>query len=324
MDWKSAIARFGSSGKTLILNGRRLVVPSKKPFRFAVVSDLHVDSSAQGAQNDFDNALTKLVANGVERIFCCGDVMTNSSASSFAYFTQVLDQHPGIPFASCKGNHDYSLDDYVWSSGIKCDSANYVIEAGGCVFVMMSIDTSSNNITQPYSSDTLQWLQNVLAQNYKQRVFVFMHYPINPNDSTVQFAGLRKGGSSYQYGYAYGSTYSTQLLNILNSHGNLIAFSGHSHYEFGVNNDYPGIVKYEQTSGNNRINLVHVPSLAIPRDKNHNTISSGQPASQPSQCFIVDVYDDYVSVKGMELNLTQSSTGEFLEDYSYTIQMEPR
>lgn len=101
-----------------------------------------------------------------------------------------------------------------------------------------------------------------------------------------------------------------------------MAFSGHSHYAFDVNSYYPGIVKYEWTNENKRVNLVHVPSLAIPRDKDHQTIHSGEPDQQPSQCYIVEVYDDYVSVKGMELNLTQSPSGEFLEDYAYDIPIE--
>jgi len=147
MDWKSAIATFGNTGRMLILGGRRLVMPNKTPFKFAVVSDLHVDNSSQGSQNDFNNALTKIVMNGAERVFCCGDIVTNASSSNFQYFTSTLAQHPGVKFASCKGNHDYSLDGQVWCDGVKCDSPNYTVEAGGCVFVMMSIDTSSNNVS---------------------------------------------------------------------------------------------------------------------------------------------------------------------------------
>lgn len=50
---------------------------------------------------------------------------------------------------------------------------------------------------------------------------------------------------------------------------------------------------------------VHVPSLSLPRDRNMQYMDDGHPELQPSQGYVVDVYDKFVRVKGIEFNLTE-------------------
>lgn len=69
---------------------------------------------------------------------------------------------------------------------------------------------------------------------------------------------------------------------MLKAHGDVVAFSGHSHYAFSVESDYPWAMHYSWLESGKHVDLLHVPSLAIPRDKDMNTIDSGSPSTQPA------------------------------------------
>ena len=134
-----------------------MLLYSPEAKRFAVVSDLHLDNTTQGAVEDFDRALTMLENRGVTNVFCCGDIVSNAQASSYANFTTVKSRHPSINFYSCKGNHDYSYSAADWQSTIGT-TPNYALTIDDSRFILMSIDTSSNPSSTPYSSSTISWL----------------------------------------------------------------------------------------------------------------------------------------------------------------------
>jgi len=66
---------------------------------------------------------------------------------------------------------------------------------------------------------------------------------------------------------------------MLKNHGNVVAFSGHTHYAFSVEDYYSWVMHYSWQENESHVDLVHVPSLAIPRDKDMNTIDSGSPST---------------------------------------------
>ena len=90
---------------------------------------------------------------------------------------------------------------------------------------------------------------------------------------------------------------------MLKDHGNVIVFTGHSHYVLETQD--------EQASGEQMmffekdgVSHVHVPSLSRPRDRSMEYIEDGHPELQPSQGLQVDVYDKFIKVRGIEFNLT--------------------
>lgn len=144
---------------------------------------MHLDSTTQGSVDDFDRALTMFENRGITDVFCCGDIVSNAQSSSYVNFTNVKNRHPSINFYSCKGNHDYAYSAANWQSTIGT-APNYALTIDGCRFILMSIDTSSNPSSTPYSSSTLSWLQTELTNAAGIPVFLFMHYPLNSFSSS--------------------------------------------------------------------------------------------------------------------------------------------
>ena len=285
---------------------------SGKLYSYAVLSDIHMRSN-DGATSDgvvsedetgyrdsvadFTRAVNTLNTAGVEFAFITGDVGYDSTKDELKLYQNVR-QKSKIPYYVVRGNHDTGFSDTDWYSGTG-NEENFEVKKGNDVFLGMSMyetGSTSASATTPFGENAT-WLHGKLDEHKGKRIFVMMHFPMPGG------AGLRDGES---YGFASGSIEATNLDTKFKDTNNVVVFSGHTHFEFGVEETYPNINVYDVPDKN--VNYVHVPSVAYPRDKDKTEVA------EKSQCYIVDVYKTKVVLRGCDL-----VTGLFMEDYVYTL-----
>lgn len=192
------------------------------------------------------------------------------------------------------------------------------------VFVFFSVDYASNSATSNgsryYSPESITWLSTLLERYKNNRVFLFTHLFF-----------WKKAGNCNEYYYPgnhssqyvlFGDQYTT-LNNLNNQYKNVIWFTGHSHYKWdyqpedtrGSNGPQKrcNVCNYDQSASQYCAYNVHIPSLARPL-LNSASYSVDQLAAQ---CGVVDVYEDCVVVRGIDM--TNSTSG----DYTYTVKYLP-
>lgn len=185
------------------------------------------------------------------------------------------------------------------------------------VFIFFSLDygtwgTSASKINgqyKYYDPEAIIWLEKVLEYYKNERCFVFTHlffWKKAGNCNEYYYSDNRVHSSMHSESYVvYGEQYN-QLNELNNRYKNSIWFTGHSHFKW----EFQKEDEYNQYGPNRRCNVcnydvdndcesgynVHIPSLARPINDTPN-YSVDYTASQGG---IVDVYENYVVVRGID------------------------
>mgnify|MGYP003317394382 CR=1 FL=1 len=244
--------------------------------------------------------------------------------------TAIVDNH----FYSCSGNHEIYGRDWTtkgynmgkWNLGIEPKALqeywktymgmdkHTILTRGNDVFIFCSPDnaTAYNSSVRNYSNADIEWLYNVLRTNRNKRCFVFTHFffPAMSGDY---------GGKNTYYTAPMDSETERQMTLLLNKYRNVVWFSGHSHFVWesqgradnkGYRNHDANIAKTADSGY-----CVHLPSLGQPRVPTEYT-SGNSPTYYDevyegsdkkkwllplptSQFAIVDVYSNYIVIKGL-------------------------
>lgn len=269
----------------------------EKMYSFGALSDIHLGYESRGGSSDFKRAIAGLQNLGVEFVGISGDIGYHSATSELQTYKEIIDTHATVPFYACTGNHDATHTDEVWEEYIG-HPRNFEFVKNGDVFLFMSLMNESNsaNVDTPYA-DNLDWLQERLVRYTGARIFVFMHFPI------TDYAGLT---NNQYYGFTANSTEDDELMKTLMNTENVVVFSGHTHYKFGCEAEDYDINVFNMP--NKKVSLVHVPSCAYPRNSERNE------EADISQGYVVDVYDNGVVLRGVDL-----VSGEYMPEYVYEL-----
>ena len=159
-----------------------------------------------------------------------------------------------------------------------------------------------------YEPTTLIWFANLLEEHKDDRCFIFTHIMFDGK------AGSYHGDEGF---YKYYETHvdcmrgdqGNFLLNLLNSYDNNYWFCGHSHYKW-LWEKYDHTMNVTKSEGSWNI---HIPSLSRPLPIE---IFDYATAPQDSEGAIMEVYDDYVVIKGMVMkNSSAGALTQTIEDY---------
>lgn len=288
------------------LNTLQLPILTKKRYSFGVISDVHI--GVQTAENDLTNALNYFNDYGCTHVCCCGDIAQNGKISQLETYKSLI--HNKVH--SVMGNHDWwgeptgqtdpiSISDWERILG---KEHTYYFSKGNDVFIMLSMSSADANC---FTTEQMQWLYEVLEENRNKRCFIFEHlFPYNPNCCGNAY-NLYTDDGLWRVG-----TYREVLESLLRHYKNVILFHGHSHipFEYQTNvTEYPA--NYDNYYG---IHSIHIPGLARLRKKT-DTGYTQDPAG--SQGYVVDVYDDYIIVKGRDF-----VAGKFLPIAHYCLNTE--
>ena len=255
----------------------KLFNPGELLYSHAVLSDVHVFSDKTQPYNGYDElplAIDTVREMGAEFISITGDLTYDDG---LAALKEVLEPYDDYDINVCTGNHDVNISEDDWTA-YWGKAIDYSFTHNGETFIYMSLQTASS-----YSDEKIEWLSAEMEKASGNRIYLFMHFPI------PQYAGLKPDN---YYGFTETSTEDDRIMELIRQYDNTYVFSGHTHYNFDSQNDYPNIT-VAPIEGTNSY-TVHVPSLAYPR------LSNDWNMYEQSQGFFVEVYENGIVLKGID------------------------
>lgn len=218
----------------------------------------------------------------------------------------------GIPYTAYTVSSGTNTDDIV---GTTIRPNRQMTAVGNDLFIMIGQSISA----KPMSADDLTWLENFLDANKNRRCFVFIHSFIDDdwNSTSGRTEEDQDGYVLSDSGNPCGARGNSivgwwedndqaslnRFLSALRNAPNIVLFHGHSHMKF-ESQEFDACANYTDKNG---FKSVHVPSLGSPRtlldcDGNWTTNKGSDGYTEPdSQCYIVDVYEDCIVLKGMDM-----------------------
>ena len=316
----SKIGVYGSDGSRVgeIPLGAFKPNYGERLYRFGLLSDVHnEDSQTTENAQDFINALTELNnKESIEFICITGDLTQYSHSTGNIATEMTLYQNNlnaarvNKPVYVTTGNHDCpgstdvdyttfyqkaGLSDIAPSSGATASyevTKTHTTSGGATVtdhFLFLTMRRYEFTSSTYYDAD-ITWLGNKLEAYKNDRCFVFTHmfFP--------DYAGNLN--RIYPSGNWLSGPQLTSLKNLIDSYPRSYWFSGHSHWKWYLQK-YQDKANIYPTSNSGRTTgwAVHIPSCASPIDSDG---SSRVSMPLQSEGGVVDVYEDYVDIRGIE------------------------
>lgn len=270
-------------------------------YRFGVLSDVHQNTNTKAEPGpDFENALKVFNEKESVNFTCiCGDITENSNidVELTNYKLYVNNFSPNTPVYTTTGNHDcgISTSDWVNYTGHnKTFKIDYNYNKDHFIFLGMSAWSLGSSGT-PYSNEDIDQLESWLEQYKDDRCFVFTHL----------FFPERAGNFKYAYpsGNWLGGEQLERLMSLNSVYKNVYWFSGHSHWKWYLQQHQQNANVYGKQCAWN----IHIPSCASPIDSfykgpglgNNGTAWSRESQYYESEGAIIDVYEDYIEVRGV-------------------------
>lgn len=261
-------------------------------YRFGVISDIHIGK--YDGENDFIRAIRFFESQEVDFVVITGDLTNNGTEEEIIEYKRIKDElNVTFPIYACRGNHDCTIGWEAWEANVG-NHPYYTFEKAGDTFILLSIEDCDQ-----YSMATTYLHGSVRVSEFdpiNKRVFLFMHYPI------FGHAGLK---GNEEYGFDSTTQFQYDIYNRFNCY--YMLFSGHTHYDFDIDDDTTYRSVNIRTDGMRT--TVHVPSCAYTRYPDHTSIPDN------SQGYVVDVYETGVNLQGVDFK-----TGSFLSGYNYFIR----
>ena len=318
-----AIGIFNSDGELV----KKILIDEFKPsytdrlFRFGILSDVHnnnVDSQSNEDIADLINALNLFNEMESVNMTCiCGDITQGGRPEQFAVYRDVVEENSfNTPVYTTTGNHDcpssgglLNIDWEPYTGNPKTFEIVKQIGNKNVPFLFLGMNLYSLGDTgTPYLDTDLDWLEEKLEEYRNERVFVITHlfFPTKAgNFKSIYPSTNWLGGAQLERLQAMNERY-------LNS----IWFSGHSHWKWYLQKyeDKANVYRSYDDSGNPTCGwTVHIPSCASPIDS--NGVSSRVSKPLESEGGIVDVYNDYIVLRGVVFKKESDAT--------YTNKYEP-
>lgn len=290
---------------------------SQRPlYSFGVLSDVHLGRAAIYPDVDFANALNFFSNKGVKMTCICGDISQNGKDEEFALYKELASK-ADFPVYTVTGNHDCTssgehIDVELWSkyTGLTL-TFEQSVETNGKVdhflFLGMSRWKFSSTI---YLNESLLWLAEKLEEYRNERCFIFTH-PFFPD---------RAGNLNeiYPSGNWLKGTQLTILQKLCDDYPNTLWFSGHSHWEWRLQKYQDRANIYSIGNPSQRASgwCIHIPSCGTPITSDGTTRVDNVLSSEGA---IIEVYDDYVEVLGIDL-----MNSKYLPIATYRLDTSPQ
>lgn len=291
-----AVYRKGKLVGKIPIPDQMILPNAKKLYSFMSISDSHVQNVAG---NDGVVDLTRAInfANNeddIKFVVHCGDTADAGTDWHLSKYKEIVDRCTK-PVHEISGNHEEVTGD--GNIELTYDSLTqyfghplyYSFEYGNDVFIMLG---ESGYTTGNFFADgELQFLYDTLEANRDKRCWVYMHVfnwdegdSGNPNNF-YEYDLFNTGENA-----AYRQKEKQCFIDMLKHYPNTIWVHGHTHALL----ELQSIESWSNYSENLGYRSLHNPSITKPKDENGNTIVEG------SQGYIIDVYEDFIIVKGRD------------------------
>lgn len=294
-------------------------------FRFGILSDVHnnnADSQSNEDIVDFENALQFFNDTESVNITCiCGDITQGGRPAQFAIYQGIVeDKSYNTPVYTTTGNHDCPSSGDLNNSDWEPYTGNpktfeFVQRIGNedVHFLFLGMNRYSlGDGGVPYLDSDIEWLEEKLEEYRNERCFVFTHL----------FFPEKAGNFKHIYPSTnwLGGAQLTKLLELNEHYLNTVWFSGHSHWKWYLQKyeDKANVYRSYDENGNPTCGwCVHIPSCASPIDS--DGVSSRVSKGLESEGGIVDVYEDYIVIRGMVFKDTDTYTNLYLPVAQYKL-----
>ena len=302
-----------------------------KSYRFALISDIHIDRENGGkntyfiyAEENFSRALEVIKDRGCDFIVSVGDQVTNASGAEeeWRIYRSIVEKsgYAGRIYEAM-GNHETRSAKYGINTLSECigDFIRYtklgekdIIRPDGKpyylrveptfndVFIFMAPENDMNvNELDSFSDEQIQWAESA-AEKYSRenrRIFLIQHANIYGYGAGDDIHSPAYGGA-LRIRDKSGKIYANNLRfkQMLERHRDMIWLSGHTHIDLADNVNYANNLKESS-------HMIHVPALAgttrLSFDKRGKRILDRTFHREASQGYIVDVYRNKAVFSGI-------------------------
>lgn len=269
------------------INSNTIYDKSMPLYSVGLISDTHIDGDGTDTAdsiNDLKKALNLFKSKGVNFIAHCGDVTEDGRDSDYVAYSNAIINNT-IPIKTIAGNHD----NYSKLEEITGNSLYYEYKYKDDIYLFLGSYQAST--TNPFSSDELTWLENKLKEYKNKRVFLFLHYYCDPvgDANNLDNDDLGTTGQALTF------------RNLMKTYkDNVIYFSGHSHLTYEMEKL---VVNANFNNATDTMPIrIHISSTGRPRILQDGTITNEYVGSE---CAIMEVYSNYVIIKGYDLSTSK-------------------
>ena len=311
-------------------------------YRFAVISDVHIDLEDGGkktyftyAEDNFLHALRTIKNLGCRFIVSAGDQITNASGGTAEWrrYRELIAQsgYDGL-ILEALGNHEtrcakygctlsHSLGEFLAYAGLEHKPVNlpsgktyyeYLDPTCGDSFIFMALENGADaNLLDNFSAEQMDWVERLVEKRTKEsrRIFLIQHAPIyaygagDRTDSPAYAGSIRMQD---ECGKPFPGN--RRFKALIESRKNIIWLSGHTHVDFADNVNF----------ANEACRMLHVPALAgttrIIADKSGGFTLDRTFRPHCAQGYHVEVYDDKTIFQGYDFY-----SGDPIEKILFTI-----
>ena len=190
--------------------------------RLAIFTDTHNENDVVAQAIDTAYALFEKdpVYKGIDAFFCMGDFSSIGEEKAYRDYTATVKAHvkAQTPCITIHGNHEFKNRKHykAYFEQYFEQAPNTVTDINGFTCIAFSGERSLTEWT--FTPKSLQWLSGAIRDAEGKAdgkpIFVFQH--------------------PHPWGTVYGSSVwgNPQINAVLNGHGNVVDFSGHSHFPF--------------------------------------------------------------------------------------------
>lgn len=292
-------------------------LPEQPDVRIALLSDFHTVQKGRSKRMLYE-AFTAVKEHNADFVISTGDNVNGCQQEEFEILRSSIENHLGdIPFYSALGNHDYfsnnsddicdgtARDDFFnqklsqYNSVKHFQNGAYSIRFNGIQIIFL--DCIQNNRNFRFDDEQAKWLESELEESRNDRFkIVVNHLPLASHN-----LGCRNKNAAFMAG-------NSKLQSIIDSFGNIIYVSGHTHNR--IDSDYPSAELDE--NGNMYLNAGSVgntqPCLndmkklkplrdSLPKDsEKYKEIE--RYFKTASMGLFLDVYNEHITVQGYDFS----------------------
>ena len=317
----------------------------KGGYRFAVLSDIHIDLEDGGkkiyfinAEKNFIRALDVIESLGCDFIISAGDQVTNATGATeeWQLYRKLISAsgYRGQVF-SALGNHELRFAKYGGCTVADCHREfigftglpdmpvsrpdgktyySYIEPVFGDAFIFMALEIGADpNLIDNFSDEQMDWAEDMLERYREEgrRVFLIQHSPIYGFGAGDDTSSPAYKGSIHLYDDS-GAEFKNnrRFYELVKRYRDVIWLSGHTHVDLRDGVNY---------SHNGSCHTLHIPSLAgstrMKTDADGNRYLERKFYDDAAQGYIADVDGEKVVFKGIDF-----LSGKMYPQYVYTIK----
>lgn len=278
-------------------------------YEMQVMSDIHINVSQNHIHNQhFAKALEdiKSLSPNSVGIFINGDIADHSLEDEYKSFQEIINNAgSGTPPVYCSvGNHDLSYASsyeeavrlFTQYTEPATDSIYFDQWINGVHFIYLGSEAAGLNAQ--LSDTQLRWFEEKLAENRDESrpIYVFLHQGL-----------IDTVAGTFEYQKWHGINQSKEFADILKGYGEVILFSGHSHWEMDS-------LHSMKTRDSKLPTIFNTSSVAYLWNDNSMSSNIG---IEGSQGYYIKAYEDKILVLGRDF-----VNGQWISSAQFVVMLD--